>query len=67
MLPRQGRSLQSWKTFLRNHAKDIASIDLFVVPTIAFRRMNSFATKEYAEMRHAPQSVSFYDVRVERD
>jgi transposase InsO family protein len=39
MVPRQGRPLQSWKTFLRNHAKDIASIDLFVVPTIAFRRL----------------------------
>jgi transposase InsO family protein len=39
MVPRQGRPLQSWKTFLRNHARDIASIDLFVVPTIAFRRL----------------------------
>ena len=33
MVPRQGRPLQSWKTFLCNHGKDIASIDLFVVPT----------------------------------
>jgi len=28
---------QSWKTFLRNHAPDVAAIDLFVVPTIGFR------------------------------
>jgi hypothetical protein len=28
---------QGWKTFLRNHAHGIASIDLFVVPTISFR------------------------------
>src|SRR5665647_95544 len=28
---------QGWKTFLRNHADGIASIDLFVVPTISFR------------------------------
>src|ERR1700719_4610212 len=28
---------QGWKTFLRNHADGIASMDLFVVPTIAFR------------------------------
>ena len=27
---------QGWKTFLRNHADGIASIDLFVVPTISF-------------------------------
>ena len=36
MVPRQDRPLQTWKTFLRNHAEGIASIDLFVVPTIAF-------------------------------
>jgi len=28
---------QGWKTFLRNHADGIASLDLFVVPTISFR------------------------------
>src|SRR5580704_12242260 len=27
----------SWKTFLRSHADEIVSIDLFVVPTISFR------------------------------
>jgi hypothetical protein len=27
---------QGWKTFLRNHADGIASIDLFVVPTVSF-------------------------------
>src|SRR3979409_693778 len=27
---------QGWKTFLRNHADGIASIDLFVVPTLSF-------------------------------
>jgi hypothetical protein len=26
-----------WKTFLRNHADGIASMDLFVAPTISFR------------------------------
>ena len=28
---------QGWRTFLRNHADGIASMDLFVVPTISFR------------------------------
>ena len=28
---------QGWKTFLHNHADGIASMDLFVVPTISFR------------------------------
>jgi hypothetical protein len=33
-------ALQSWKTFLRNHAE--GSIDLFVVPTIAFQKLFGF-------------------------
>jgi hypothetical protein len=28
---------QGWKTFLRNHTEGVASMDLFVVPTISFR------------------------------
>ena len=28
---------QTWKTFLRNHVKDMASIDFFTVPTATFR------------------------------
>src|SRR5271155_2564312 len=38
MVPRSLRPpSQSWKTFLRNHAAGIASIDLFVVPTAFFK------------------------------
>ena len=29
-------SSQTWRTFLRNYAPDIAAIELFVVPTISF-------------------------------
>jgi hypothetical protein len=42
MLPRRERPLQTWKTFLRNHMEGIASIDLFVVPTIAFEQLFAF-------------------------
>ena len=42
MVPRRGRPLQTWKTFIRNHAEGIASIDLFVVPTIAFQQLFGF-------------------------
>jgi hypothetical protein len=34
--------LQTWETFLRNHMEGIASIDLFVVPTIAFEQLFAF-------------------------
>jgi hypothetical protein len=47
---------QGWKTFLRNHADGIASIDLYVIPTISFRllygllvlRPAAFAAKAFA-------------------
>ena len=37
-----GPSGQSWWTFLRNHAPEIAAMDLFVVPTLAFRLLYGF-------------------------
>jgi hypothetical protein len=36
MVKRRGLPSQGWRTFLRNHAPDIAAMDLFVVPTIGF-------------------------------
>src|SRR5947208_8747508 len=36
MVKRCGPPSQDWCTFLRNHAPDIAAMDLFVVPTIGF-------------------------------
>ena len=40
---RRGPPSQGWKTFLRNHAPDIAAIDLFVVPTIGFKLLYGLA------------------------
>ena len=39
MVKRRGPPSQGWKTFLHNHADGIAAMDLFVVPTISFRRL----------------------------
>jgi transposase InsO family protein len=36
MVERCGPPSQGWRSFLRNHAPDIAAIDLFVAPTIGF-------------------------------
>src|SRR5258708_6160593 len=36
MVKRCGPPSQGWRTFLRNHASDVAAMDLFVVPTIGF-------------------------------
>jgi len=42
MIKRPGPASQGWHTFLRNHAPDIAAMDLFVVPTIGFDLLYAF-------------------------
>jgi transposase InsO family protein len=42
MVKHRGPPSQGWRTFLRNHAPDIAAMDLFVVPTIGFTMLYGF-------------------------
>ena len=42
MVKQRGPPSQGWRTFLRNHAADIAAMDLFVVPTIGFKLLYGF-------------------------
>ena len=42
MVKRHGSPNQGWRTFLHNHAPDIAAMDLFVVPTIGFDLLYAF-------------------------
>src|SRR5438552_6805434 len=42
MVKRRGPPSQGWRTFLRNHASDIAAMDLFVVPIIGFKLLYGF-------------------------
>ena len=42
MVKRPRRPSQGWRTFLHNHAPDIAAMDLFVVPTIGFDLLYAF-------------------------
>ena len=42
MAKRRGPPSQGWRTFLHNHAPDIAAMDLFVVPTIGFKLLYAF-------------------------
>ena len=51
MAPRRDRPMQTWKTFLRNHAEGIASIDLFVVPTIAFEQLYALLVLHHRRRR----------------
>src|ERR1700726_711651 len=42
MVKRRGPRTHPWRIFLRNHAPDIAAMDLFVVPTIGFKLLYGF-------------------------
>jgi len=42
MVKRRRPPSQGWRTFMRNHAPDIAAMDLFVVPTIGFDLLYAF-------------------------
>src|SRR5213595_2987173 len=48
---------QGWRTFLLNHADGIASIDLFVVPTISFRLLGSWSSDTIAGASYGSASL----------
>src|SRR5215469_14073049 len=49
---------QSWKTFLRNHAAGIASLDLFVVRTISFKLLYGLVILRHARRQLVTISVT---------
>ena len=51
MIRTGGPRSQGWKTFLRNHASGIASIDLFVVRTISFKLLYGLVILRHARRR----------------
>jgi len=42
---------QTWRTFLRNHVKDIAALDFFTVPTATFRVLYCFLVLSHDRRR----------------
>jgi hypothetical protein len=50
---------QGWKTFLRNHADGIASIDMFVVPTISFQQLYGLLV-----LRHSRRELLWLGVTI---
>src|SRR6476659_9358617 len=51
-----------WKTFLHNHADDIAAMDLFVVPTISFRLLYGLLI-----MGHGRRQILWFGVTAHPD
>ena len=58
MTRRVGTPSQGWKTFLRNHADGIASLDLFVVRTISFKLLYGLVILRHARRRLVRVSVT---------
>jgi len=57
MAKRRQPPSQGWKTFLCNHADAVASMDLFVVPTISFRLLYGFLV-----LRHSRREILWLGV-----
>ena len=51
---------QTWKTFLANHATDIAACDFFTVPTVNFRVLYCFVVIHHATRRVVHFNVTEY-------
>src|ERR1700675_1079458 len=49
MVKRRAQPSQGWRTFLRNHAPDIAAMDLFVAATIGFDLLYAFVIPRYVD------------------
>ena len=45
--------LQTWKSFLRNHAGQIVAIDFFTVPTVTFDVLSGFVVLSHDRRRFA--------------
>ena len=48
---------QTWRSFLNNHAKDIAAIDFFTIPTYNFRVLYCFIV-----LRHDRRKIAHFNV-----
>jgi len=55
---------QSWRTFLRNHGKDIVSVDFFTVPTATFRVFYVFVIMSNARRRIVHFNVTEYPTAI---
>jgi len=58
MVRRRQPPSQGWKTFLRNHAAGIASLDLFVIRTIWFKLLYGLVILRHARRRLVSISVT---------
>jgi hypothetical protein len=58
MVRRRRPPSQGWRTFRRNHAAGVASLDLFVVSTISFKLLYGLVILRHARRRLVAISVT---------
>ena len=63
MVKRCGPPSQGWRTFLRNHAPDIAAMDLFIVPTIGFDLLYGLARRDLVWINVTPHPTAEWIAR----
>ncbi len=49
---------QTWRTFLKNHAREIVACDFFIMPTVAFRVLFVFILLDHDRRRILPFNVT---------
>ncbi len=54
---RTRRADQTWKNFLRNHARDLIAVDFFAVPTVTFRVLHVFLV-----LAHQPRKILHFNI-----
>ena len=60
MVPRGDRPVQTWTTFLRNHAPEIAEIDMLTVPTLALDYLYAFVVLGHGRRAILHVEVTYY-------
>ena len=60
MVPRGGQPVQTWMTFLRNHAPDIVAIDMLTVPTLGFDYLYAFVVLGHGRRAILHVEVTYY-------
>ena len=66
MVNRRKPPSQPWRTFLENHAKELVSVDFFVVPTVSFRILYVFLVLSHERRRVLHFNVTEHPTVVRR-
>jgi hypothetical protein len=64
---RRSASVQTWKTFLQNHAQALVAVDFFAVPTATFRVLYVFLVLAHERRKTFPYTIPLRYLLRDRD